>query len=171
MYYLTVLEARSPRSRCQQDGFLLRAERICSMPLLQRLMFCQQLLISLGWKHHSNLFLHVLLDCVGIQIFNKITSCFGPLCSIPAWGLLQRLSGKESACNEGDAGSIPGLGRFLGGAQSTLVFLPGKSHGQRNLMGYSPQGCKRVGHDWATEYAHNPCLKLDHPQPNNTVDG
>ena len=31
--------------------------------------------------------------------------------------------------------------------QSTLVFLPGKSHGQRSLVGYSPWGCKRVGHD------------------------
>ena len=24
--------------------------------------------------------------------------------------------------------------------QSTLVFLPGQSHGQRSLAGYSPQG-------------------------------
>ena len=30
------------------------------------------------------------------------------------------------------------------------VFLPGKSHGQRSLEGYSPWGC-RVGHDLATE--------------------
>jgi len=26
--------------------------------------------------------------------------------------------------------------------QPTLVFLPGESHGQRHLMGYSPWGCK-----------------------------
>ena len=26
--------------------------------------------------------------------------------------------------------------------QTTPVFLPGKSHGQRTLVGYSPQGCK-----------------------------
>ena len=26
--------------------------------------------------------------------------------------------------------------------QSTPVFLPGESHGQRSLMGYSPMGCK-----------------------------
>ena len=26
--------------------------------------------------------------------------------------------------------------------RSTLVFLPGKSHGQRSLVGYSPLGCK-----------------------------
>ena len=25
---------------------------------------------------------------------------------------------------------------------TTPVFLPGKSHGQRNLAGYSPWGCK-----------------------------
>ena len=31
--------------------------------------------------------------------------------------------------------------------QSTLVFLTGKSHGQRTLAGYSPQGYKRAGHD------------------------
>ena len=28
--------------------------------------------------------------------------------------------------------------------QPTPVFLPGKSRGQRSLMGYSPWGCKRV---------------------------
>ena len=31
--------------------------------------------------------------------------------------------------------------------QPTLVFLPGEFHGQRSLAGYSPWGCKRVGHD------------------------
>ena len=31
--------------------------------------------------------------------------------------------------------------------QPTPVFLPGKSHGQRSLMGYRPWDC-RVGHDW-----------------------
>ena len=32
--------------------------------------------------------------------------------------------------------------------QCTPVFLPGKSYGQRSLVGYSPWGCKRVRHDW-----------------------
>ena len=27
--------------------------------------------------------------------------------------------------------------------QPTLVFLPGESHGQRSLAGYSPWGCKK----------------------------
>ena len=61
-----------------------------------------------------------------------------PLTELPPW-----LSGKEPACNAGDTddvGSIPGLGRSPGGRawQPTSVFLPGESHGQRNLVGYSP---------------------------------
>ena len=35
--------------------------------------------------------------------------------------------------------------------QPTPVFLPGKSHGQRSLVGYSPWGCKRVEHDLGTK--------------------
>ena len=47
---------------------------------------------------------------------------------------------KESACTAGDLGSIPGLGRFPGEGNGKLtpVFLPGVSHGQRSLEGYSP---------------------------------
>ena len=42
----------------------------------------------------------------------------------------------ESACNVGDLGLIPGLGRSLGEELSaTPVFLPGESHGQRRLAG------------------------------------
>jgi len=31
--------------------------------------------------------------------------------------------------------------------QPTPVFLPGESHGQRSLVGYSPWGGKRIGHN------------------------
>ena len=51
--------------------------------------------------------------------------------------------GKASACNVVDLASIPGLGRYPGeGWQPTPVLLPEKSHGQRNLVGYSPRGRK-----------------------------
>ena len=53
--------------------------------------------------------------------------------------------GKESACFAGDEGSIPGSGRSPGEGndrQPTPIFLPGKSHGQRSLAGYSLQGHK-----------------------------
>ena len=37
------------------------------------------------------------------------------------------------------------------GGQSTPVFLPGDSHGQRNLAGCSPWGCNKVRHNLATK--------------------
>ena len=56
--------------------------------------------------------------------------------------------GKESTCNVGDLGLIPGLGRSPGGGdgnpfQSSCLKNP---HGQRSLTGCSPWG-HRVGHD------------------------
>ena len=49
---------------------------------------------------------------------------------------------KESACNAGDPGSIPGLGRSPGEGNGDPFqsFLPGKSHRQKSLMGYSLHG-------------------------------
>ena len=35
--------------------------------------------------------------------------------------------------------------------QHTPVFLPGESHGQKSLVGYSPWGCKRGGHNLTTK--------------------
>ena len=35
--------------------------------------------------------------------------------------------------------------------QPTSVFLHGESHGQRSLVGYSPRGHKRIGHDLVTK--------------------
>ena len=39
--------------------------------------------------------------------------------------------------------------------QPIPVFLPGKSHGQRNLVGYSPWGRTRVRHNLATKATIN----------------
>ena len=46
--------------------------------------------------------------------------------------------GKASAYNAGDPGLIPGLGRSPEGGHDNPVFLPGESHEQRSLAGYSP---------------------------------
>ena len=50
-------------------------------------------------------------------------------------------AGKESACNAGDLGSIPGLGRFPWRREQLLtpVFWPGEFHGL-----YSPWGRKEL---------------------------
>ena len=53
--------------------------------------------------------------------------------------------GKESVCSgdSEDADSIPGSVRSQRRAwPPTPVFLPGESHGQRSLVGYSPWGHK-----------------------------
>ena len=49
--------------------------------------------------------------------------------------------------NAGDVDSIPGLGRSPGKEMANQsCILPGKSHEQRSLMGYSPWG-HTVRHD------------------------
>ena len=48
---------------------------------------------------------------------------------------------KNLPANAGDEGSVPGLGRSPGEGMATHpVFLPGKSHGQRILVGYTVHG-------------------------------
>ena len=53
---------------------------------------------------------------------------------------------EESACDMGDLGLIPGLGRSPWRREwlPTPVFWPGKFHGQRSLADCSPRGCKRL---------------------------
>ena len=68
---------------------------------------------------------------------------------------------KNLPANSGEAenaGSIPGLGRSPGKAngQSIAVCLPGKSHGQRSLTGYSPQGRKES--DMTEQLSMHACL-------------
>ena len=58
-------------------------------------------------------------------------------------------------------GSVPGLERFPREMAKHPVFLPGKSYGQRSLVGYSPWGRKRVRYDLATIQKQH--LTLNHP--------
>ena len=60
-------------------------------------------------------------------------------------------NGKECACNVGDPGFDPWVGKipWKRPQQPTPVFLPGEFHGQGSLMGYNPWGF-RVRHDLAT---------------------
>ena len=63
----------------------------------------------------------------------------------------------ESAQNAGDLGLIPGLGRFPGGGygnafQCSCLENP---HGQRNLAGCSPGGCKELDTTEQLRIAHH----------------
>ena len=82
---------------------------------------------------------------IGIWIsLEKIIYFWYPL----QWGFPGVSDRKESACNEGDLDSIPGLGRSPGeGHGNQLQYSCLESpHGQNSLVGYSPWSC-RVGHD------------------------
>ena len=73
-------------------------------------------------------------------------------------GLPRGLSGKESTCQCRRHGFDPWVGNFPWRRkwQPAPIFLPGISHGQRSLAGYSLWGHKRVGHNLATK--HNEVL-------------
>ena len=70
-------------------------------------------------------------------------------------GLPQWLSGKDSACNAGDVGSIPWRRAW----QPSPVFLPGESHGQRSLEEYGPLGHEESDTTVATDHA---CTAVSH---------
>ena len=59
-----------------------------------------------------------------------------------------RSDGKESVCNAGDLGLIPGFDSWVRKIpwrrkwQPFSVFLPEESQGQMSLVGYSKQGLK-----------------------------
>ena len=63
------------------------------------------------------------------------------------------ISGEESTYQCRKHGFDPWVGKIPWRRkwQSTPVFLPGKSHGQRSLVVCSPWGCKRIQHDLVTK--------------------
>ena len=69
------------------------------------------------------------------------------------WGIPWWLSGKKSACQCKRHGFYPWVGKtpWRRKWQPTPVFLPGKSHTQRSLVGYSLWDCKRARHDLVTK--------------------
>ena len=74
---------------------------------------------------------------------------------IPSYslGLLWWLSGKKKSSRQWKRRRFnPWVGKisWRRESQPTPVFLPGKSHGQKSLVGYRPWGHKRVGYNLAT---------------------
>ena len=79
---------------------------------------------------------------------SPFTSCL-PSCPAHS-GFPGGSDGEESACNMGDLGSIPALGRSSGGGHSNPLQYSclEKPHGQKSLAGYSPWGLKES--PWGT---------------------
>ena len=67
---------------------------------------------------------------------------------LPRW-----LSGKESTCRCRRHRFDPWVRKIPRRRKLTPIFLPGKFHGQRSLVTYSPWGL-RVRHGWTHTYTH-----------------
>ena len=98
------------------------------------------------WKfNYTIIYNHVIPN----HIYYLTTMCLG----LPWW-----LSGKESAFHcrrprfDPCVRKIPWKRKW----QPTPVFLPGKSPGQKSLVGHSPWGLKRVGHDLVAKQQQQP---------------
>ena len=85
---------------------------------------------SVSWQ------LHLVPDVRG-KALNLL-----PLSIILAVGFSGGSDGKESTCNSGDLGSIPGLGRSPGGRHGNVLQYSclKNPHRQRGLVGYSLWG-------------------------------
>ena len=107
----------------------LSAIRVVSYAYLKLILFLAVLISTCDWLSPAFCVMH---------------SAFG----LPWW-----LSGKESACQSRRCRFGPWISKIPCWRkwQPSPVSLPGKSYGQRSLVGYSPQGCKRVKHDLVTK--------------------
>ena len=87
-----------------------------------------------------------------VWLYHKMLYLFS-FCSI-AFGFPGGSDGKESTCNAGDLGSIPGLGRSPGGGNgySCQYSCPENSM-VRGAWWLQSTGLQRVRHDWTTEHS------------------
>ena len=102
----------------------------------------------IGGTVFNNLMFHQSASSLS---FSGTCVSFHQVIGFPRW-----LNGKESACQSWRCKRL----RFSSSIEkipqrrawhSTPVFLPGEFHGQRSLVGYSPWGFKRLGHNLVTK--------------------
>ena len=77
---------------------------------------------------------------------------------------------KESVCNAGDLGSVPGWGRSPGGGHGNPLQYSclENPYGQRSLEGYSPWGCKELDTTAWLSTAHTQIIPSNiHTQTHN----
>ena len=144
---LIVLEARSLKSRCSRARLSLKPlKSVFSCLLLDLCLLQSQALFGL-LIHLFSLCLHCLMmfclcifcHCVQISIFLQGITHWNKATLIHHEGLPWWLSGKESTCQCRRCRFNPWAGKISWRSkwQPIPVFLPGKFHGQRSLVGYS----------------------------------
>ena len=92
------------------------------------------------------------MEVLEIELHGEESLHTGPALDICS---CQALVVKNPPANAGDVGLVSGSGRFpwRRAWQPTPVFLPGESHGQGRLAGYSPWGCTESDMTEATQHA------------------
>ena len=94
---------------------------------------------------------------IALEVCHSESGHFSCMCACS--GAFRWLGGKESTCQcrkhrrlrlDPWVGKMPWRRKW----QLTPVFLAGKSHGQKSLVGYSPWGCKTVGLCWYSIIIH-----------------
>ena len=107
-------------------------------------------IVALSSEHRFICHMLIIFSFITCSTFHRLMISNDSLVTIYLWQYMGQEAfpgasdGKESACNEGDLGSIPGLGRSPGKGhgyplQYSCLENP---HGQRSWLGYSPWGLK-----------------------------
>ena len=108
-----------------------------------KMLFSSSLISTLGWCHLP--IWGYFSQQSWLQLVVHSAQDFTLLCIlISKMGLPSRLIGEESACQCRRHGFDPWVGKIPCRRKwhTSPVFLPGKFHGQRSLVGYSPWGHK-----------------------------
>ena len=131
---------------------------ICNIEVVFALCNSIHICLGLSWLQVLFLFVLNLFGCSGSWLQHRNSLSCGIWNLVPWPGM----DGKESICNMGDLGSIPGLGRSPGrGYGNPLQYSCLENPlGQRSLAGYSPLSWRRVGHDWVTNHSTVAELRL-----------
>ena len=161
-YILHLLWPGSENKKINQTQvwfFWRLSQRPFQTQLLILLFSCVRLFVTpMAWSTPGFLVLHHLLELAqthvhwvshAIQPSRPLLSPYPPYISWskPTESFPGSSVVKNPPANAGDPGLISGSGRSPreGNGNPLKYFLPGKSHGQKRLEGYSPWGC-RVRH-------------------------
>ena len=107
------------------------------------------------WPRH---FVYLVLSSVATVAVLNLLICCNLDKLVNLMGFPGGIGGKELTGDIRDMGLTPRVRKipWRRAWQPTSVFLPGESHGQRSLVGYSPQGGKELD---MTEDAHSELYK------------
>ena len=140
--HLIVLEARSPKSRCQLEFWTWiptkGCERVPSISLSWFLVMCWQSLVFLDLQNHHLNFCRFIYTGTSPSVHVSVSKC--SIFIKTSFG-----SDSERICLQCRRARLdPWVGKIPWRRewQPTPVFLSGEFRGQRSLVGYSPWVCK-----------------------------